>query len=113
MDNNLEIKVPILVLQPAIENAVNHGVLPKEDGGVIQISVLKDGKYLRFVVQDNGVGMDEEQLKSLFHYKYGSGVGLSNIDKRLKGLYGEGLSIKSIYGEGTTVAWRIPLGKLE
>jgi sensor histidine kinase YesM len=109
----LEIKVPILILQPIIENAVNHGVLPKENGGFIQICILRNDKYLTFSVKDNGVGMDEEKLKSLFHYKYGSGVGLSNIDKRLKGLYGEGLSIESILDEGTTVSWRIPLKKLE
>lgn len=113
MDSNVETNVPILILQPIIENAVNHGVLPKENGGFIQISVLRNDKYLRFSVKDNGIGMNEEKLRNLFHNEYGSGVGLSNIDKRLKSLYGEGLCIKSVLGEGTTVEWGIPLVKLE
>lgn len=112
-DCNAESKVPILMLQPVIENAVNHGVLPKEDGGSIEITVMSDNKYLRFAVRDNGIGMDEEKLRSLLHHNNGSGVALSNIDNRLKSLYGKGLIIKSVLGEGTTIEWCIPLDRLE
>ncbi len=106
-----EVKVPILIIQPLVENAVMHGVLPKKEGGRIDVSIKRDGKMLIFMVKDNGVGMEPEKLRNALKHKFGSGVGLSNIDSRLKKLYGNGLQIKSIPDMGTEVTWRILINK--
>lgn len=110
--DDLEVKVPILMLQPVIENAVNHGVLPKSEGGRIDISVKRDGRLLVFSVKDNGVGMKDEK-KLFYKREFGSGVGLANIDSRLKKLYGKGLQISSSLNLGTEVIWHIPTNRME
>lgn len=106
---DVEVKVPILVLQPIVENAVVHGILPKDEGGRIEICIIRVEEGLHFMVKDNGVGMDLEKKSRLFDQEFGSSVGLSNIDNRLKKLYGAGLKIKSISGVGTEVTWSVPM----
>ncbi len=106
--DDFEVKVPILILQPLVENAVVHGVLAKREGGRIDVSIEKEEKRLKFSVKDNGVGMEPEKLKKVLNRK-GSGIGLQNIDNRLKKLYGKGLQINSIPGVGTEVVWYIPI----
>jgi two-component system LytT family sensor kinase len=106
---DLEVKVPTLMLQPVIENAINHGVLPKPEGGHIEVSVKKEGRRLVFRVKDDGVGMAFEKKGGILQLKFGSGVGLFNIDSRLKRLYGKGLQINSSPGLGTEVTWSIPI----
>jgi len=108
-----EVKVPILMLQPVVENAILHGVLPKRDGGRIEISIKRDGKMLAFTVKDNGVGMEREKLRSVLEHESRSGVGLSNIDGRLKKLYDNGLQINSSPGIGTEVTWFVPVNRGE
>jgi signal transduction histidine kinase len=105
-----EIKVPILILQPIIENAIIHGVLPKPEGGRIEIVIKNENNQLMFKVIDNGIGMDLHKQKELAHNK-GNRVGIANIDNRLKKLYGKGLQIKSVPGEGTEVTWIIPINR--
>jgi sensor histidine kinase YesM len=102
-----EINVPVLMLQPVVENAMFHGILPKAEGGLVEISVVRNGSGLDFSVKDNGVGMESEKLQSVLRHESKSGVGLSNIDGRLKRLYGKGLQIKSIPGTGTEVTWSV------
>jgi sensor histidine kinase YesM len=106
--SDLEVKVPILMLQPIIENAINHGVLPKNGGGRVEISINRAGKFVRFSVRDNGVGMETEKLETI-KKNYGSGIGLFNIHRRLKKLYGKGLSIRSSIGAGTEITWSVPI----
>lgn len=109
--DDLEVNVPILMLQPVVENAIIHGVLPKSGGGHIDISVKTEGKTLAFAVKDNGAGMTPEQLEGIFKHGFGKGIGLSNIDGRLRKLYGKGLQIKSGAGIGTEVTWAILTNK--
>lgn len=111
--DDLEVKVPILMLQPVIENAVNHGILSKPEGGRIDVSVKEEGRMLVFFVYDNGVGMDLKNENGIIKRGFGSGVGLFNIDSRLKKLYGKGLKIASSPGLGTEVTWCIPINRRE
>lgn len=104
-----EVKVPILVLQPVIENAILHGILPRSEGGRIAVSIKMKGEMMSFTVKDNGVGMKLEKLENVLKHESGSGVGLSNIDNRLRKLYGKGLQINSIPGIGTEVTWYVPI----
>lgn len=98
------LKVPILVLQPIIENAIIHGVLPKAEGGTVDIQISREGKTLFFSVKDNGVGMDKAKLENILAGNTNH-IGLSNIDSRLRRLYKQGLEMTSKEDEGTEIKW--------
>jgi two-component system LytT family sensor kinase len=106
------IRVPPLIVQPLVENAVKHGIAAKSAGGriVIEAGVTEDGagaRQLVIVVRDTGAGATPATLQMGRE----RGVGLRNVEKRLESLYGSGagLSIHSVPGQGTTVEVRIPL----
>jgi len=105
-------QVPVLAIQPLVENAIKHGILPKQEGGTVHILITKDKGEILVKVKDNGVGIDPEKLNRVLTPGYGSGngVGMSNVHERLKGLYGEeyGLQVKSEPGKGTEVSFRVP-----
>lgn len=109
----LEHKVPVLTIQPLVENAIKHGILPKPEQGTVQITVRKHDNELLIVIRDDGVGINPELVTKVLTPGFGSGngVGLSNVHERLKGLFGEGygLRIVSVLNEGTSVYVRIPL----
>ena len=104
-----------LTLQPILENSINYGVDPMDDCGEIFIRVKKEEDLLVLSVEDNGIGMSEEEVSLLLtdsnrKRKHGSGVGLVNINNRLQILFGKeyGLFIESEPDEGTKVSIRIP-----
>lgn len=106
-------QVPVLTLQPLIENAIKHGIQPKVGNGTVNISArLLNGEML-FVIRDDGVGICKERMPKVLQPGFGSGngVGLSNVHERLKSLYGEeyGLRIVSEEGKGTSIYVRVPL----
>lgn len=108
---NIDCSLPPLLLQPIVENAVKHGVFEKVEGSTVEIIAIDNEKETELIVKDNGVGMDEELLESLLDDKDNStGIGLKNVNNRLKNMYGKdyGLIIKSELGYGTTVKIRIP-----
>jgi two-component system, LytTR family, sensor kinase len=98
--------VPSMLLQPLIENSIRHGLATKVDGGMIRVSsYLADGK-LHLVVEDDGVGIPEARLATLFE----QGIGVSNVNERMKVLYGPDyrMWIDSKPGEGTRTGIEIP-----
>jgi two-component system LytT family sensor kinase len=98
--------VPSMMLQPIIENSIRHGLSSKVDGGMIRVrSSLADGK-LQLVVEDDGVGIPEARLATLFE----QGIGVSNVNERLKVLFGQDyrMWIDSKPGEGTRTGIEIP-----
>jgi two-component system sensor histidine kinase YesM len=109
-----EALVPKLVVQPFVENAYFHA-FPTAEGGSIQIFINRKGRNLNIAVVDNGIGMDDTQnplnqnniKKTTEHY---SGIGVHNVENRLKLLYGEeyGIDIRSRKGRGTTVNIVLP-----
>lgn len=105
--------LPPLVLQPLVENAVKHGLLPKENGGTVHLHVSRETEALDIWVRDDGVGIPNIKQRSLLDVeKTGGaeqGLGLTNVHQRLIGLYGEGLKITSTPGTGTTVQFRVPI----
>lgn len=116
-DEFLDHPTPKLILQPIIENAIYHGIEYMVDEGTIRIRVYKDLKFLVFEIKDNGLGMDEETVQKLLFRKdfvpsphQGSGVGVRNVDERIKIRYGSeyGIWIESEIEEGTIVEIRIP-----
>jgi two-component system LytT family sensor kinase len=98
--------VPSMLLQPLIENSIRHGLATKVDGGMIRVrSYLADGR-LHLVVEDDGVGIPETRLATLFE----QGIGVSNVNERMKVLYGPDyrMWIDSKPGEGTRTGIEIP-----
>jgi len=107
---SLNFFIPPFLLQPLVENAVKHGIMVKKDGGQILVEAKEEKKKIILTVEDNGVGMDSEQLKSLFENNNNESIALNNINKRLITIYGEknGLLIESRKDHGTKVTIFIP-----
>ena len=105
---------PKLSIQPLLENAIYHGLKYKESKGLLIIKGFpKDGNAVLQVI-DDGVGMDEETLAHIYdRHKvnyHSNGVGVYNVQKRLKLYYGEdyGITYESVVGKGTTATITIP-----
>lgn len=77
-----KMKIPVLLIQPLVENAVKHGIYPKRDGGVVSIDVRKTDSHFVISVVDNGIGIQFEKSTK------GTGSGLSNCESRVKLKYG-------------------------
>ncbi|MBO1267359.1 sensor histidine kinase [Arthrobacter cavernae] len=103
--------IPFLSLQPLVENAVRHGLEAKEGPGHITICANDSGAFAEVTIEDDGVGMDPEHLRSvLAGHSDGDHVGLRNVDARLRQVYGDehGLVIETALGEGTLITMRVP-----
>lgn len=109
VDQNLEI--PILLLQPLVENAIVHGILPRQEGGLVEISIHEEDRNLVIQIRDDGIGLADSEIQKILQQSRSDGVGLYNIQERLKRLYGTGLAIESKLGSGTLVTISIPLKK--
>jgi len=109
-DEILDVSLPRLVLQPLVENALRHGLIPSPTGDYIRLKIWKSGQRVNFEVSDNGIGMPADVVESFRNSPDSSrGVGLKNINKRLVKYYGSGLSITSVQNQGTVVSFSIPL----
>lgn len=110
VDANLDIRIPPLILQPLVENAIRHGLMSNLRGGTVKISVKKQADaVVRFAVEDNGCGMSEKNREELLKQDADrKGVGLWNISRRIKLLYGSSIRIESKEGIGTMVFFDIP-----
>ena len=103
-------KMPKLLLQPVVENAIEHGIDEKEEGDKkLFLSFKGQGDDVEIIVRDNGTGMEQEKAETLVTYQ-AKGYGLKNVNDRIRLLYGEsyGIQIYSAPGEGTTVIMRFP-----
>lgn len=110
IEEDINIKIPPLVIQPIVENAIRHGILNKIEGGSIKIMIYKDEKEVVIIVKDDGIGIEAHRLSKLLNGKdERAGVGIANINNRLIKTYGYGLAITSNLGQGTEVTIRIPL----
>lgn len=110
-DSVLEYTCPNLILQPLIENAIDHGidVMPGDRRGTISVICKDMDTYIQFVIKDNGIGMTKEQTVKILT-KDSKGYGVRNVNERLKLCYGEEypMIIKSKENTGTEVIITIP-----
>lgn len=109
----LRYKTLKMLLQPLIENSIDHGSINRGMGGTITVSCFLSNENIIFEVEDDGKGMDEYQLQNVMKFldsTDGTKIGLSNVRKRLKIFYGENgsLEIFSQKGRGTRVIITIP-----
>lgn len=112
IDDSIDLKIPPLILQPLIENAIIHGIRKRKGIGKIILRVKDEGSYYRIEVEDDGLGMTREQIDKVFsdNWYKGKGIGVANINKRLNKFYGQGLKIKSMPGAGTLISFEVPKG---
>jgi two-component system, LytTR family, sensor kinase len=105
----LPVAVPVFVLQPLVENAVRHGLEKKPGRGNISIMAEDLGPECRISVEDDGVGMDPQLVRSSLAGRNGN-VGLANVDERLRTVFGAdfGLVVETAPGAGTKVSLRVP-----
>jgi two-component system, LytTR family, sensor kinase len=102
----LDTFVPSMLLQPMIENAIKHGLAPRLEGGQIHLRTHLANGLLLIEIKDNGMGISPERLREV----YASGIGVSNVNERLRLLYGDQfkMDIRSEEGQGTVIHIEIP-----
>jgi two-component system LytT family sensor kinase len=102
----LQAKVPSMLLQPLLENAIRHGIAPRLEGGCVELEASAEGPMLRIIVRDDGAGLHES-----FPATGGSGIGLRNTMLRLRHLYGAAasLDVRRRSSAGTEVTVTLPL----
>ncbi|MDF2612248.1 MAG: signal transduction histidine kinase, LytS [Clostridia bacterium] len=113
--NTYALKIPRIILQPLVENAITHGIEPVGSGTIFLGVKVKEEKLV-ITIQDNGQGIEEDVLKDLYmemvsEEKVTGKVGVINVQKRIKLLYGEeyGLTLSSKPNEGTLITVRLPI----
>jgi two-component system, LytTR family, sensor kinase len=101
--------VPTMSLQPLVENAIRHGVRRRPGGGTITIRATARGAEIELSVSDDGAGFSPERA-DLALRGAGGGIGLANVDGRLRAAFGDdhGLQVRSTPGAGTTVTATVP-----
>ena len=113
-DSVCNYKIPKITLQPLVENSITHGIQKKpERVGIIRISGILENDAVILYIQDDGIGMTEEHIQSIFINNNPDevhGFGIRNTNERLKLYFGNeyGLTYRSMPGMGTTVEIRIP-----
>ena len=121
VDSELEnCRIPKLIIQPLVENAIYHGIEMRQEGGSILVKIQKNADTMKILISDNGMGMSNEELSALKSSIYDAGkqsedshrmIALRNIHNRINILYGDeyGLSISSIKNIGTIVVLNLPI----
>ncbi|MGW3332008.1 sensor histidine kinase [Streptomyces rubiginosohelvolus] len=108
----LPVALPFLCLQPLVENAVKHGLEGAVTRSRITISALDAGSEAEVVIEDDGTGMEPERLRQILRGEGGTstGIGLLNVDERLRQVYGDdyGLVIETGVGAGMKITLRLP-----
>lgn len=108
----LPVVVPFLALQPLVENAVRHGLINKPGGGTVSVTAEDQGSEALISVDDDGVGMDPQQLENELANTHadGSHVGLGNVNDRMRATFGNdyGLVVETEEGAGMKVIMRVP-----
>jgi two-component system LytT family sensor kinase len=105
-DRALSRYVPTMILQPIIENSIKHGLAKKVEGGTISLRAWMEETRLCISIEDDGVGMPESKLETLFEH----GIGVSNVKERLRVLFGPSyqMTVRSELGAGTRTLIQIP-----
>nr|WP_246208693.1 sensor histidine kinase [Anaerotalea alkaliphila] len=111
-------RIPALLVQPLVENAIIHGVEPKVEGGIVRIKIFRRKGMVQIRVTDTGMGIPPEVMEGISRDKEspdGSRIGVQNVRQRVRLYYGEngGFQARSKRGCGTCMILRIPLEEAE
>lgn len=111
IDDTQGLRLPPLLLQPLVENAIRHGIRKSKTGRIVTLRVKNLREHYLIEVEDDGDGMTPKQTEMVLRKQNTGGVGLYNIQKRLEMLYGTQLSIESNPSAGTKVTMLLPKRK--
>jgi two-component system LytT family sensor kinase len=102
----LDTLVPSMLLQPIVENSIRHGLSPKISGGNIEVRAFRESGQVVIEIEDDGVGIAPDRMASVRR----QGIGISNVQERLRVLYGDSarLMISSAFGQGTRIRIELP-----
>ncbi|WP_379971028.1 sensor histidine kinase [Ectobacillus sp. sgz5001026] len=107
------IEIPSLLIQPLVENAIRHGLFEKTGTGYVQLFISKKDQILYIQVVDDGIGMSENQRKELMEGRMiRSGIGFTNVLRRVRQISKGDFSVHSIEGKGTTIELTIPIKEI-
>ncbi|MFJ7734595.1 ATP-binding protein [Lysinibacillus sp. NPDC097231] len=109
IDESIQLMIPALSLQPLVENAVFHGISKKPEGGTIEVSIQREGQFVRIKIHDNGVGIPAKKLQQLINEE-SSRIGFSNPLKKFKLMKNASFRLYSEEGKGTTILILLPEG---
>lgn len=120
-DEHRDLSIPRLSLQPIVENAINHGLKNKRGEKNIFIYSVEEDNAVSIIVEDNGIGMNQEEVNALVENNEissldkGSSIGLVNINARMKMIFGKdyGIKVESMIGKGSKVILRLPCREKE
>ncbi|MBM7703995.1 ATP-binding protein [Metabacillus iocasae] len=101
-----EIMIPALLIQPLVENAIRHGLFHKRGEGTVTLTIEEQGEFICMTVEDDGIGMSQQQIEEL--KKTGKGVGVKNIDRRVQSYHNASFHIHSEQGKGTKCTLLLP-----
>ncbi|PHO08500.1 histidine kinase [Thermoanaerobacterium thermosaccharolyticum] len=110
-ENLLNMYIPALLIQPIVENAVKHGILSNDNGGTVTIRIKNNNDCIRFSIEDDGEGIEDEVLKKIVKEGYSNnvGVGIRNVYERIQSVQkGALFKIESKKGYGTKVIFDFP-----
>ncbi|WRS28512.1 histidine kinase [Oscillospiraceae bacterium MB08-C2-2] len=120
MDSKVDEKavfIPVFTLQPLVENAIIHGISPKEEGGSVRVRIRRKGEYSHITITDTGMGISRQALQKLLEetaaYKgHLSHIGMGNVRSRLELLFADSsFRVHSRIGLGTSVRLVLPVHK--
>lgn len=108
IEDDLEVKIPSLIIQPIVENSIKHGILEGRGEGTVIIKIKKiHGQRITVSIEDDGVGISKGIIEKVYEDKMeGNKIGLSNVHNRLKYIYGEGLRIEKLMN-GTRISFNV------
>jgi len=108
IEDDLEVKIPSLIIQPIVENSIKHGILKGKGEGTVTIEIKKVSKNnIMIVIEDDGIGISKDIIEKVYEGKMEENkIGISNVHNRLKYIYGEGLKIESLQG-GTRISFNV------
>ncbi|MGO2155946.1 MAG: LytS/YhcK type 5TM receptor domain-containing protein [Serratia proteamaculans] len=107
IDDDISVRIPSLLIQPLVENAIVHGIQPCKGKGVVVIAVKDQGERVRISIKDTGHGIDPQVIERVARNEMpGHNIGLLNVHHRVSLLYGEGLRIRRLE-PGTEIAFYI------
>lgn len=108
IQDDLDVKIPSLIIQPIVENSIKHGILEGSGTGTVTIEIKKvNSDNIMIVIEDDGVGISKEIIKKVYEGTMEENkIGISNVHNRLKYIYGEGLKIERLTN-GTRINFNV------
>ncbi len=108
IEDDLDVKIPSLIIQPIVENSIKHGILKGKGEGTVIIEVKKVSKdNIMITIEDDGIGISKDIIEKVYEDKMEENkIGISNVHNRLKYIYGEGLKIETLKS-GTRISFNV------